>query len=102
MIVMQDMELDDEEKFDAVTPIPTAKPEYPWGLRICLTEAEFEKLGLDPADAVIGGMVHGHFMAAVTSISANDGPDGSCCRVELQIQHLAIESEDAENAEAGG
>jgi hypothetical protein len=98
---MIDMELDDEDALDAVMPIPMPeKPQYPYGLRICLTEKEFEKLGLDPKDAFVGGMIHGHFMARVTCCSMNDSPDGETHRCELQIESLAIESEseDAENA----
>lgn len=97
MLVMQSMELDDESKLDAVMPIPCEKPDFPWGLRISLCEKEFEKLDLDPSAAVIGGMVHGHFMARITSVSANDGESGATCRVEMQIEDLAIESEDEEN-----
>lgn len=96
---MTDMELDDESKMDAVMPIPTDKPDYPWGLRITLTEKEFEKLGLDPRDAAIGGIFHGHFLATVTCVNANSSESGDCCRVEAQITHLAIESEDEEDAE---
>src|SRR5258708_39150071 len=99
MIVMKSMELDDEQKLDAVMPIamPT-KPQYPYGLRICLTHEELEKLGLDiPGREAVGGMVHGHFMGRVTEISAREGEDESTGRVEIQIEDLAIESEDAEN-----
>lgn len=96
---MADMEMDDEDQLDAMLPI--AMPErarYPYGLRICLTEKEFEKLGLDPRDAVVGGICHGHFLARVTSVSANETEGGdNCCRIELQIEDLAIESEDEEN-----
>lgn len=100
MIAMKSMELDDESKLDAVMPIPMPeKPDFPYGLKICLTSKEFEKLELDPAAAFVGGMVHGHFMARVTSVSSNDGEHGSDCRVELQIEDLAIESEDEENEE---
>lgn len=99
MIVMTDMEMDDESQLDA--PMPIAMPDrarYPYGLRISLTEKEFEKLGLDPRDAVVGGICHGHFLARVTSVSANETEGGdSCCRVELQIEDLAIESEDEED-----
>lgn len=98
MIVMQSMELDDEDKLDAVMPIAMPdKPDFPYGLRISLCEKEFEKLGLDPADATVGGICHGHFLARVTSVSASEGSDGKCCRIELQIEDLAIESEDDEN-----
>ena len=100
MIVMQSMELDDEDKLDAAMPIPMPdKPEYPYGLKICLTQSEFDKLGLDAADAVIGGIVHGHFLARITSVSQNENEAGPCSRVEMQIEDLAILSEDEENTE---
>lgn len=99
MLQMHSMELDDEDKLDAVCPIPMPnRPDYPYGLKICLTHKEFAKLGLDPADACVGGMVHGHFMGRITSVSADESESGgSSCRVELQIEDLALESEDEEN-----
>ena len=97
MIVMKSMEFSDEDKLDAPMPIPTNKPDYPWGLRISLTEKEFEKLGLDSKDAVVGGIFHLHALARVTFASHSDSETGPCCRVEAQIEDLAIESEDAEN-----
>lgn len=100
MIVMSDMEMDDEDQLDAVMPIAMPeKARYPYGLRICLTEKEFEKLGLDPRDATVGGICHGHFLARVTDVHANESDSGSSCRVELQIEDLAIESEDEEDEE---
>ncbi|SDD95196.1 hypothetical protein SAMN05216337_1017138 [Bradyrhizobium brasilense] len=99
MIVMKSMELDDEDKVDFCAPIECPKPDYPYGLRICLTEKEFAKLDLDPSCAAVGGMVHGHFMARITSVAAEDNSHGNTCRVELQIEDLAIESEDEENEE---
>lgn len=98
MQVMHSMELDDDDKLDAVMPLPMAnKPDYPYGLKICLTEKEFAKLGLDAADAVVGGLFHMHAMARITSVSMTDGDDGKCCRVECQIEEMSIENEDAEN-----
>lgn len=100
MRVMKSMELDDEDKMDALMPIPMPdKPDYPYGLRICLTEKEFKKLGLDAADAVVGGIFHLHGLARITSVHASDGEGGQCCRVEAQIEDLDIESEDSENGE---
>src|ERR1700692_4485369 len=100
MLTMTSMELDDEEKLDAVMPLPMPnKPDFPYGLRICLTEAEFEKLKLDPEEAEVGGIFHLHGLARITSVSMTDSPEGKCCRVEAQIEDLAIESEDMENAE---
>lgn len=98
MIVMQSMELDDEDKLDACLPMPCAMPDFPYGLRNSLSEKEFEKLGLDPADAFVGGVVHGHFMARITSVSAEEREGKKTCRIEWQIEDLAIESEDEENA----
>jgi hypothetical protein len=97
---MVSMELDDEDKEDALQPYAMPdKPDYPYGLRICLTHTELDKLDLDPSDAFVGGILHGHFMGRITSVSANDGEMGSTCRIEITICALSIESEDAENEE---
>lgn len=100
MIQLKDMELDDEDKLDTAMPIPTNRPDYPWGLKICITEKEFEKLGLDPSAAEVGGYVHGHFMGCITSVSSEQRDSGDTCRVEIQIEKLAIESEDEEDEES--
>ena len=101
MYPMVDMAMDDEEILDATLPTPIADmPRYPWGLRICLTQDEFDKLGLDPAEATVGGIVHLHALARITSYSCDETQDGQKCRCELQIEDLAIESEDDENEEA--
>ena len=98
---MVDMELDDESKLDAPMPIAmNSKPDYPYGLRISLTNREMKKLDLDPDYAEVGGIVHLSAMARITSVSHNtNGPDGYNCCVELQIEDLAVHSEDKENAE---
>lgn len=101
MIVMKSMELDDEDKIDACMPIAMpCKPDFPYGLRITLTHKEFENLGLDPSCAEVGGIFHGHFMARITSVSAEQTNGGESCRVEAQIEDLAIESEDDENSKS--
>src|SRR5581483_10514830 len=95
---MVSMEMDDEQKLDALMPITMPeRPDYPCGLRLCLTEAEFEKLGLDHADVAKGGLMHIHAMARVTDVTRTDRNGDKTCRVELQIEELAVESEDAEN-----
>lgn len=76
-----------------------SQSEYPWGLKLCLTNEELEKLGVDPAGFVIGGTLHGNFMACVTSVSSSQNSDGACHRVELQIEKLFLESEDVESEE---
>ena len=96
---MVDMELSDEEKLDFHAPIEMQRPEYPCGLKISLTEKEFEKLELDSSVAEVGGMIHGHFVGRITSVSQDERDDEKCCRVEIQIEDLEIESEDEENEE---
>lgn len=88
---MIDLELDDESKLDSVMPMATDKPDYPWGLRICLTHVELEKLGLE-ADCECGDVIDLRAFAVVTSVSQSDSGDGQTCRVELQIQKMAVGS----------
>ncbi len=99
MRTMVSVELDDEDKLDAERPIPMQAPDYPYGLRICLTEKEIEKLELDPSDAKVGGTFHLMAMARVTSVSMTDSDDGPCHRIEAQIEELSIEDEDQERAD---
>ena len=100
MQIMHDMEMDDDEKLDAAMPAMAMKPDYPYGLRISLTDKELAKMGLDPEEAEVGGTVHIFGMAEITSVSKTDDGNGKCCRIEMQIQKLGVESEDAENEEA--
>ena len=99
---MIDMARSPEEAKDAM-PMAAAigdTPKYPWGLSISLTQDELEKLDVDHSDWEVGNVFHLHAFAKVTSISENETENGKCCRVELQITHLAgIESEDEENEE---
>ena len=92
-----DLELDDEDKLDMALPSgPGGKPkgpDYPWGLRISLTEKELAKLDLDIKDAEIGDLIDMRAFGVITSISQNDSDGGKCCRVEIQLQKLAIENE---------
>jgi hypothetical protein len=99
MRTMVSMELADEDKIDACLPMPCEKPDYPYGLRISLSEKELEKLQLDCEEAVAGGIFHGHFMARITSVSKEERDGKKTCRIEAQIEDLAIESEDMENEE---
>lgn len=92
-----DLELSDDDKLDMALPCgPGEKPkgpDYPWGLRISLTEKELEKLDLDVKDADVGDLIDMRAFGVITCISQNDGDGGKCCRVEIQIQKLAIEDE---------
>jgi len=94
---MKSMEHTDEEKLDHVAPIAIDHPDYPYGLKIHLTEKEFEKLDLDHSEAEVGGIVHGHFIGRITSVNQDQRDGKACCRVEIQIEDLGIECEDEEN-----
>lgn len=84
-----DMELSDEEKLDTMMPMPMQRPDYPCGLKICLTGKELEKLGL-AADCDCGDYLDIRAFACVASVTKN----GDDCRVELQIEKMAIEEDE--------
>jgi hypothetical protein len=80
---MVDMELDDESKLDAIMPIDMpSKPDYPYGLRICLTHEELDKLGLDHPNK--DDVIDLRAFAVVTSCTQTESENGHTCRVELQ------------------
>lgn len=92
-----DMAMTPEEEADIALPVGvmmSEAPQYPYGLRITLSDAELEKLGLDVGDANVGDIVDMRAFAVVTSVSQNQKADGTaCCRVELQIEKMAVEAE---------
>ena len=91
---MVSMELDDEDKLDAPMPIKMPnKPDFPYGLRICLNEKELKKIGLD-ADCVVGDGILLRAFGKVTSVSNHDHGNGPESRVEIQIERLCVEPED--------
>lgn len=96
-----------EIKEDTSIPMPasvkSSAPVYPYGLCISLTEDEMGKMGMEGELPSVGDMIHLAAMAKVTSVSQNErvdegGKKTNCCRVELQITHLATESESQESA----
>ena len=92
-----DMELDDEDKIDLMPPIPMpSKPDYPCGLRICLTHTEMAKLGL-AHDCKKGDRVAFKIECCVTDdpVCTQKGDDLSThtCRVELQIERMAVDED---------
>lgn len=96
---MKSMELDDEAQFDAVPAMPGMdKPRFPYGLRISLEDSQLKELGLSCEDCTVGGVIHLHALARITSVSQNDTDSGKRERVELQIESMCcVESEDSEN-----
>jgi hypothetical protein len=88
---MVSLELDDESKLDHPMPIAMAsKPDFPYGLRICLCCEQLDKLGLD-ADCEVGDMLEFRARARVTSVSkSDDAMSGPQSRVELQIEEMEL------------
>ena len=110
---MADLAYTDAEKSEKMKDWPSPDdgspkvytgPDYPYGVTICLGERELNLAGLDGEDIDVGDILHGHFFAKVTSVSADarkgeDGEDIKSRRVELQITHLSGEDENDENDE---
>jgi hypothetical protein len=95
---MVDMARSTEEKISAIEesmPMPMQAADYPYGLTISLDERDLEKLDLDDG-CEAGDTIDLRAMAVVKSVSKNEFNGKSSCRVELQIQKLAVESEDEE------
>lgn len=101
---MVSMERTDDEKMEArmenLSPSISDMPDVPYGLCICLTEVELDKLNLDD-DCEVGDLVHLFAMAKVTSVSKTDTGNGAKCRIELSIVALEIEDEDDEAPDGG-
>jgi hypothetical protein len=94
---MTSLEYDDEEKLDQIMPIRMEqKPNYPCNACFALTDKEFDKLDADVTEVKKGDLFHMVVMARVSSVSRKDDSNGKCCRVEFQIEDMAVESEDDE------
>jgi hypothetical protein len=85
-MTLQDMELDDEDKLDAVMPMPMSKPDFPYGMRLSLQEPQLKKLGLSDPMPEVGDYVMMTVLARVTHCSKSDGEMGQNCCVELQVE----------------
>lgn len=100
---MMSLELDDDAQLDApvISAISPDRPRFPYGTRISLEDAQLKAIKLDPSDCCVGGMIHIHGLARITSVSLNETEGGQNSRIELQIEQMCcVESEDEENEEA--
>ena len=96
---MIDMALTPAEKLESAMPYAIGSTNnYPYGLCICLGNDQLEKLGLEE-ECEVGDFIHLFALAKVTSVSKNDTGEGEKVRIELQITHMGLESEDEENEE---
>ncbi len=92
------MELDDEEKLDALMPMPMARPDYPCGLKLCFDRISCKKLDLDEMPKV-GELLDMRCFMEVMNVS--DGPGGPCFEAQITMIRSPVENEDTE-AEMGG
>lgn len=92
-----DMAMSDTDNYGSGTLISGPKPIYPYGLQLCFGSEQLERLNLED-DCEVGDMVHIFAIAKVVSVNKRDTTDGPKTSVDLQITHIATESEDAENA----
>lgn len=97
---MVDMQLTDDEKLDMMMPCIgiSDRPDYPYSLKIALTEKELEKLDLKP-DCKPGDVIDLRAFAVVTSVSTEQRDGRDSARIELQIERLSVESEADESTE---
>lgn len=97
---MVDMARTPEEIENNMTPPSAADmPIYPYGLSICLTQDELEKLGVDYSDWEVGDHFDLTARAKITSITENETEGGKKCRVEMQIVALSGPSENQDQDE---
>lgn len=101
---MVDMSISPEEaKENMFIPGDISKePRYPYGLSICLTQKELDKLNVDYSDWQVGDHFHIRAMSKITSISENETEGGKTCRIEMQIVALSGENEELEDDEEEG
>ena len=87
-----------EAAAEMAAPVADSMPDYPWGMSICLTNEELDKLELD-GDCSAGDVIHLVAFAKVTSVSMRDEGGKQDRRVELTITDLAVEDESTEPME---
>jgi len=76
-----------------------AQPIYPYGLCLRLDNDSLDKLGL-AGDAQAGDMIMLAALGKVTSVSSNETDKGIKRYVEIQITHLSLGDEHAEDVPA--
>ncbi len=99
MVSMEKTPMEREQNSALAAP---DEPLYPYGLSLTLNSEELEKLGLDCSDeeCQVGNYLHLHALAEVTGYHKSDTGNGEKHTLNIQITHLQIEDEGAENEEA--
>jgi hypothetical protein len=103
-LIGMEREVSAAEKVYGGAPAAIQPNPYPYGLRLCLTMEELEKLGyseLPPA----GTECRIEAVACVVRCTSEDpDADGDCdyCAIELQIKELGLEEDAEETADGEG
>lgn len=98
LLPLTDMRITPAEAMDFSCPSPLDSPLYPYGLCISLCQDELDKLSIDYDDMCVGDIVHIHALGMITSKSCSERQNGEPSeRVEVQLTHMAGESEDEED-----
>lgn len=99
-----------EDLAQMAAPIAGSKmsgPKYPYGLCLSLDDDTLKKLGLGGGLPSVGEQVRFEAIARVTSASENEretteGATEKCCRVELQITDMGVNTPERERNWYGG
>lgn len=84
---------------DTILAADQQEDQFPYGLRVNLTEKEMEKLGIKDLPNV-GDTVMIHAMAEVQSVSQSESQDGGMNKnISYQITDMAIEKGQPEGGE---
>lgn len=87
---MANMKLSEKNQKDYAQPMAVSKPEYPYGLCICLDEETIAKLGITTLPKV-GQAMTMQAKVEVRSVSESNSEDmGRQRRLELQITDMGL------------
>ena len=95
-----DMGRTTEEKISAIEesmPMPMQAADYPYGLQVHLDEKDLEKLGLN-GDCEAGDTLEFMAKATVRNVSKHEFNGKHSCSIDLQIEKMAVSSDDEEGA----
>ena len=93
MAKMVDLEYDDEDIADMPMPFDLkVKKRYPWNTKFSLTDKELRKMDVDVADYDKDDLIDMRCFGKIVGKSE----DENGCRLEIQIERIAVENEDRE------
>ena len=94
-----DLRYNDEDREDDLMNAPAGiafgrqpKPQYPYGVKIQLSEKELRKMETSAREFKVGEIIDIRAMGSVTAVREEEG---NCC-VEIQLERIACENEDDE------